>query len=308
MPPQSHSSETILEDQAPLVPLDLARRCLFVVGPARSGTTILTDALNHARSIYLLGEPDFHADPGTPGFANRFNTHRAQGGNQTTKGAYCPDFFDGAGTWAQTLDRLSKSYVFVGSKIATRTAATSEQIATILRFHSSHFYDSHYLFSFRQPKAIIVSSYYFQLALGGQASPVEHVIRNFVDTVGLFITMRRTFPNVQVVFHPDVTRETFATIGAAIGVDLSGAGDYYDDAMVSTHPSLALSDKHRRLIDLASGLFDELVRVAAEDFPKLQMEQNNNVMDPARYTRLGRLTQQADFIGRALAAKHDAVD
>ncbi len=264
------------------------------------------DALNHARSIYLLGEPDLHLDPATPGFAQRFNLSRARGGNQTTKGSYCPDFFDGAGTWADTLARLGESHAVVGTKIVTQVSAGSGQIATILRFHTRHFYDSHYLFAFRSPRAIVDSSYHFQLALSGAASPVEHVICNFVDTLGLFLTMRRTFPNVRAVFHHDVTPQSFSAIGAAIGVDLSGSAAYYDDAMIVAHPALALSEAHRDLIAVATELFDELVGVAGDDFPRLQMEQNNNVIDPARYTRLGRLVQRANFVSRALAPAHDA--
>src|SRR5215469_5290504 len=45
---------------------------LFVIGAARSGTTVLQNALNDSRAIFLFGEPAFHDDAGGPDFASRY--------------------------------------------------------------------------------------------------------------------------------------------------------------------------------------------------------------------------------------------
>ena len=63
---------------------------LLVIGHARSGTTVLLNALNTCRDIYLLGEPFTFRDGGVAGFRQRFNDKHRRYGNQPTKSAYAP--------------------------------------------------------------------------------------------------------------------------------------------------------------------------------------------------------------------------
>ncbi len=67
---------------------------LFVLGCARSGTTILQNALNDSDQVFLFGEPDFHTDPGTPDFARRYNAMHRSWSNHATKSTFCPPVFD----------------------------------------------------------------------------------------------------------------------------------------------------------------------------------------------------------------------
>jgi len=290
-----------LGDGALIVPLELACQCLFIIGPAKSGTTVLLDALNDSRMVYLLNEPDLHNDPGTPGFAARFNAHYAEWASQLTKGHFCPDFFEGAGSWADNLTRLSRCHHLVGTKIVTRPISSPDQINMIMQFHTINFYESNYIFSFRSPEAVITSSHYFQRSFDTDISPMEDVIYNFAKTVSMFITMRRIFPKVRVVFHHSMNTAIFAELSAELGVDLSRAGTYYEERRIKNHEPLVLSEEQSKILELASEIFDELVALAAEDFPQLQRAQNYFAPDPNTATRLGLLAQRCDYLVRTLA-------
>jgi hypothetical protein len=78
--PESKSPEQPLQllSDADAACQRIAIRGLFVIGAARTGTTILQNALNDSADVFLFGEPGFHRDPGSADFAVRYNSmHRA---------------------------------------------------------------------------------------------------------------------------------------------------------------------------------------------------------------------------------------
>ena len=94
----SRISPTVFAEQALDMSLEavcnrLESQGLFIIGAARSGTTILQNALNDSRDIFLFGEPCFHADSGDADFASRYNTMHRSWGNQENKSSYCPPLF-----------------------------------------------------------------------------------------------------------------------------------------------------------------------------------------------------------------------
>lgn len=68
----------------------IEKQGLFVIGAARSGTTVMQNALNDSCEIFLFGEPVFHEDAGAPDFSLRYNAMHRAWGNQENKSSFCP--------------------------------------------------------------------------------------------------------------------------------------------------------------------------------------------------------------------------
>ncbi|MGH7140676.1 MAG: sulfotransferase, partial [Pirellulales bacterium] len=96
----------------------LAQGALFVVGCARSGTTILTRCLNSAPQIMLLEEPLFFLHEEVVDFAPFFNERHAAMGNRRQKGSFvAPAVTPECGPLG-LLYRLHRDHKYVGEKAA----------------------------------------------------------------------------------------------------------------------------------------------------------------------------------------------
>ena len=281
-------------------PLSSSR--LFVVGPARNGTTVLQDALNSSPDVYLFGEPDFHLDQGASDFAARYNAMHRQWQNQATKSTFCPELFAQDASWPEYLTALSRHYRLVGSKIVTHGSADpTVALPALFRFQCRHFYTAHYVFTFKEPASVIASSRSFQMALEGTSSSFDQVLRNYVETIGLYVLMKRTLPNVHVVFHGGINEATFAILGTKLGVDLSDASAYYDGQRVVTYDVKDLQREHGRVLELVALLLEDLRRGSEEGFGCVYLAQNNRNVMANHLTLLGGIQRRVDFISDALA-------
>lgn len=146
----------------------IERQGVFVVGCARSGTTILSDCLNVSRDVYMLQEGFFfnsareaslvgeeHFD-----FAKVFNERHVQYRNQRAKGTYVPTAETPDRTPLELLNRFRSRYRYVGEKLAFGPAPHrfSEQWEDdFLTYQARHFYHSQYFITVRAPHETIWS-------------------------------------------------------------------------------------------------------------------------------------------------------
>src|ERR1700761_5973488 len=136
----------------------LPERGLFVIGAARTGTTILQNALNHAPAIFLFGEPNLHLETGEGNFAARYNAMHRGWGNQKTKSTFCPPVLPVDGPAEEYLNRLAQTYAWVGSKIVVNNRRDPDWIDRLLAYHCQRFYTARYIFTFRDPIAVVGST------------------------------------------------------------------------------------------------------------------------------------------------------
>lgn len=136
----------------------VATQSLFVIGAARTGTTILQNALNDADDIFLFGEPRFHQDSGSPDFATRYNGMHRAWENQENKSSHCPSLFETDASWWIYLARLADIYRYVGSKIVINPQHAVEESREVFDFQCRHFYAAHYIFTFRNPLDALMST------------------------------------------------------------------------------------------------------------------------------------------------------
>jgi hypothetical protein len=273
---------------------------LFVLGAARSGTTVLQNALNDSREIFLFGEPAFHDDLGTADFATRYNYMHRAWGNQENKSSFCPAFFSSDAIWSDYLCHLATLYRYVGSKIVINPAKSEETCQRIFDFHCRHFYRAHYIFTFRNPIDVLMSTRGLAELNGDTAASYGTVLRSFVGVVALYIRMLRNLPSVSAVFHESVTAKVFHDIGAELGVDLSSALHYYDSSRARHYTLNDIPEEAWESTKAVVDLYENLRQHALSGFESVQLEQNSGHLDIRHYTPIGALQRQVEQLLRQI--------
>ena len=275
-------------------------RCLFIVGAARSGTTILQNALNDAPDIFLFGEPNFHDDAGAPGFAARYNAMHRSWANQETKSTFCPAVLPTDGAWADYLLRLKAHYRYVGSKIVINPVRDGGYLGRFFDFHCRDFYRSRYLFTFRRPLPTVASTRGLQVLVRGESDDLRTILRNYAEVAGLYIRMARNLPHVRAVFHEDVGRPTFDALERWLEVPLEGSHRYYEASKVNRYEGLDGTLGYPEIFAALEGIYDGLRQEAGAEFRALQAEQNDNHLSAAHFTAIGKIQRQIDAVIRDL--------
>jgi hypothetical protein len=195
----------------------LEKQGLFVVGQTRSGTTVLTRALNTCPDIMLLSEANIYIEGMRAGFARWFNeTHRQLGGSNT-KGTYCPIAPDENANGPETFQWLGQRFRYVGDKIAFRGGKLGYDADECFGFHARHFFSSHYVCVVRNPADVMKSN-------KEMFKPEDLLLYadSYLQALLLILAFTETLPNAYVLFHESINQRTFDIIGERLGVDLSG--------------------------------------------------------------------------------------
>ena len=288
--------------QAPEQPgLPPSDRCLFIIGAARSGTTILQNALNDSPDVFLFGEPNFHDDAAVPGFAARYNAMHRSWANQETKSTFCPAVLPVDGAWNEYLLRLNAHYRYVGSKIVINPVRDAGYLGRFFDFHCRDFYRARYLFTFRRPLPTVASTRGLQVLVRGESDDLRTILRNYAEVAGLYIRMARNLPHVRAVFHEDVERSTFEGLERWLDIPLAGSDRYYEAAKVNRYEDLGDALGHAESFAALQAIYDGLRQEAGAEFRALQAEQNDNHLNAAHFTAIGTIQRQIDAIVRDLS-------
>ena len=195
----------------------LEKQGLFVVGHARSGTTVLMRALNSSRDIFLLGEANLALEGLKPGFARWYNQMHAGDGKPSTKDTFCPVATSEYANGVETLNWLSQRFRYVGEKIAFRSHNLGYDPQRFFEFHARNFFLSHYVCVIRHPADVLKSS-------REMFKPQNLLLYadSYLQTLLLILAFAETLPNVHVLFHESINQHAFDVLGERFGVDLSG--------------------------------------------------------------------------------------
>lgn len=274
---------------------------LFVLGAARSGTTVLQNALNDSRDIFLFGEPAFHDDPGSADFAARYNSKHRSWGNQETKSSFCPVFFEDDASWRGYVHHLATLYRYVGSKVVINPGNAQETCQRVFDFHCRHFYRSHYIFTFRNPIDVLMSTRGLAELNGDAPESYETVLSSFVRVIGLYIRMLRNLPYVDAVIHENVDETVFRDLGLKLRVDLARATSYYDSKRVRHYSLDDIPESSRESAKVVIELYENLRQHTRAGFGLVQLDQNSGHFDINHYTPLGALQRRVDQVLAQLA-------
>jgi hypothetical protein len=202
----------------------LEKQGLFIVGHARSGTSILLRALNTCPDVFLLGEANIHTEGLRNGFAGWFNAMHREFGNTRSKGTYCPGAPDAEGNGPETFEWLSRRFRYVGEKVALRSETLGYRPDNFFEFQARHFFTSHYLCIIRNPADVMTSNMKMF-----KPDDLSAYVDSYLGTLQLILEFVETFPNVFVLFHERIDQHTFEVIGAKLGVDLQGAFAVFEE-------------------------------------------------------------------------------
>ena len=268
--------------EAPMLEPELRqRKRLFVIGPTRCGTTILQNALNSCSDIYLLGEANLFHNWDIMEPRAKYNAMHRRFGNQETKSTFLPMLSAEETTYTVYLGLLSEYYKYVGEKIALGGNLREADFGRLFDFQCLHFFSASYFFTFRRPSQSIISS--------EKLAPYNICAYScvYLETVLLYLRMRRILPMVYCFFHENMNSDTFAHISELLGVDVSRAHQLYSNSDVTTHdPSEFLAPDWLERMRKLDEVYEELK--ANQDRTLDQLEQHTNPKARRRITPLGR--------------------
>jgi hypothetical protein len=196
---------------------------LVVIGHARSGTTVLLNALNTSPDAYLLGEPFSYRDSGERGFRARFNRAHRSYRNQISKSTYAPRLPGLAedAPAAEYLRALREHYAIYGEKIGLTSPRYGSDFARLQDWLEDH--RPHCLFVFREPGDVLDST-----AKMFEFTTSTDNILSYALTARLYLNLARVLPDVRHVLHSEIAQGTFEVLGRWLGADFSSAHACYD--------------------------------------------------------------------------------
>lgn len=242
----------------------ISDRCIFVIGPARSGTTILGQMINTSREALVLSEANWFMSSSQVRFRDWYNEQRALSGDQASKLSHAPEFDpDSDGSWFEWLAAASRHFPRVGEKIALSSfhlnMAAPEDIR---RFFEARFFSARYVFTLRHPLSTLQSIRHM-FHLDDAALRIEIVA--WLKVVQMWADMVRTFPRTFTVIADDLSAELVPRLSGFLELDLDGAERLLDPEERRAHAAPAEGTVLARFADELSLVFDDVRRGLSTD-------------------------------------------
>lgn len=209
--------------QSALYPSELEsieQKGLFVVGNARSGTSILCDCLNLSRDIYLLQEAHMFEHSDRADFVARFNVQHKEFGNNRFKGTYIPPINHPERDGLSFISQMGRHYKYVGEKVAfgPRDEFDGELPPqdVFFDFHARYFYHSTYFAIVRNPVETIWSMHKMW-----PKQQLEELIACWVRTIHTLVDVVGAFPNAYMVFLEHLSSKTLTYISSLLNTEIN---------------------------------------------------------------------------------------
>jgi hypothetical protein len=234
---------------------DLSCNGLFVVGHARTGTSILQSTLNTSPDIFILGEANLYLHHNKPYFAQWYRAMHDGLGNPPSKGTSCADPDDVAGDAWDVLLMLRRHYRLVGDKMAFRSRRFGYDMEASYRFLQDYFLGAHIICTLRNPRDVLSSN-----ALLFNLDDLDEYVLSYLECLALQIDLVSTFDHATMLVHERITRDTFVDLGNWLGCDLHDAyGRWYEPHF--SEPRHAMAGGLRPdLLELADSYYVRLRR------------------------------------------------
>jgi hypothetical protein len=240
---------------------------LFVVGCARSGTTILGDCFNLSPDIYLLNEAHLFFNNIFGDFSTFFNKQRAAESRHRAKGTYIPPAMNrergGFTAWL----RLGKHYRYVGEKIALWPLGKEDgrkMPELFFEFHARYLFHAKYFLIARNPAEAVLS-----MSKMFCDQPLMALVECWLEALRVQLDVLDLFPNVYFTFLENLNQERLQKIGAVLGVEIPiGTGTvskYWKATRLEAHElPPALAPIHS-MLHKCDQLYDELMAAFCPD-------------------------------------------
>ncbi|WP_392535703.1 hypothetical protein [Nostoc sp. C117] len=196
----------------------LSKAGLFIIGSARSGTSILCDCLNLSPDVFLLGEANLYIHHNQENFVDFFNTQHIQFKNRRSKGTFAPPSRLPERGGINFLSRMKKNYNFVGEKIAFGPHGEIDNQSfqeVFFNFHARYFYFSNYILIMRRPAEAVFSMLKMFPERG-----LDAIFDCWLRTVKIQIDVFQSFPHSYVIFFENLSNETVTNLCSIIGINI----------------------------------------------------------------------------------------
>jgi len=224
---------------------------IFVVGHARSGTSVLNDALNSSPDVWMFGEANFHFSGQREKFRSWYNEmHQSTFDNPVSKTTHCPNLLSEDATGEDYLVKLSKQYPLVGDGVAFRDETLGYTFKGFIEYQQLNFYTAHYICILRHPGSTLESARRMW-----PGADMAIYARSYLRTLLLIIDVHRVFPNSRIIIHEQVSSQTFTKLSTFLNADLSGGAALYNKTFqfqtAEDWEVAGLAADHRLLLDEA---------------------------------------------------------
>ena len=196
----------------------LSHNGLFVVGHARTGTSVLQTALNTSPEIFLLGEANLHLTHSKPCYAAWYRTMHESFNNPPSKSTSCPDPDDSTGDAWDVLLTLRQHYRLVGDKLAFRSRRFGYDFSGAFRFLQDYFTGAYIIGTLRNPRDVLASN-----AEMFRPDDLNEYALSYLECLALEIDLVCTFDRATILVHEKIVPDTFILIGDWLGCDLTEA-------------------------------------------------------------------------------------
>lgn len=197
---------------------ELSHNGLFVVGHARTGTSILQTALNTSSDIFMLGEANLHQNHHRSGFARWYRAMHTSFDNPPSKCTSCPDPDGPEGDAWDVLMTLRRQYRLVGDKMAFRPRRLGYDFHAGFRFLQDYFAGAHIIGTLRNPRDVLGSN-----ALMFQPDDLDEYVVSYLECLALQIDLVCSFDYATILVHESINPDTFIDLGHWLGCDLRNA-------------------------------------------------------------------------------------
>lgn len=217
---------------------NIADETLFLLGFARSSTSIYTQVLNSSRDIFILGEANFYLPHHEHRFVDWYKKMHIEFDNQVSKTTYAPDFLpDISHSWLDWLIEAKKCYKLVGDKMAFSAQHFNfVEPNKIQSFFEARFFNSKYIFTLRNPLQTLIST----AKLFGISKEIQIAaeIIAWLRFVQMWANWVRIFPNTLTFSADAPSSDTICAIQAFLGIDLSGAERFLNNRHRTDHSNV----------------------------------------------------------------------
>jgi hypothetical protein len=276
----------------------MARDTVYVLGFARSSTTLLAEIINSASNTWMLGEANFYIPKGEGRFRDWFNRQHLLFNNQVTKTTYAPDFVpDVDHVWWQWLHAARSHGLIVGDKMAfSALHFRILEAPRIQAFFEARFFDARYVFTIRDPiQTLLSTARLFRITddrrLGGEIAAWLRFIQLWADWV-------RVFPRTTTLIADDLGPGSVAGLGDFLELDLEPATRLLNDEQQRRHENPERFDVLTRLGDDLTKIFG-LIRSSVEGDRTLWQAGQKRAVDEidTRYNPSALIRQAPQAIG-----------
>jgi len=197
---------------------ELSKKGLFVVGNARSGTTILLRCLNLSRDVYLMAESNLFFKHREPNFRSWHNQEHEKVNTPPYKGTFLPEPPIPLQGGLAHLAWLARHYRYVGEKLAFGPGNTVNGVPfqdVFFEFQSRFFFLATYFLIVRTPVECVWSMHKMFPSVA-----IESLIECWLRSVSLCIDLYSVFPNCYLILFENLTSQTIARISQVLQTEI----------------------------------------------------------------------------------------